>query len=356
MERHVIGRRHFLAGSLAGLGAAASGALVLPRDAAAQGSIVVTTYGGVWEQGIKASYIPCFEKKTGMKATPMLGAPAEWMAKVRANPQNPPLAILMNTELTALEAIELGLVDDIPLERVPNLKEIAKEALYEQYQKKGAMTHFASCVVVYNKKKIARRPETWEELFENTAKGVYGRHVTFPGASYPWTISILLWNIARTYGDDAKKMDTTFTKLRAMSKNVVKFWTSPAEIQNLFETGEATIGIYWDGRAWGWRDGGAGEWLDYYIPKPKGVMAGVIIQKVKNAPDAAWDYVNCAFDPRAQVEFGKLVRYSMSHPRAPLTEELRKGLTPWSMVEVPPADLIKYRSAWVERWNKEIGA
>jgi putative spermidine/putrescine transport system substrate-binding protein len=349
-------RRQFLAGSLAGLGAVAAADLVRPQPASAQAPLVVTTYGGVWEKGIRESYIPCFEKKTGGRATPMLGAPAEWMAKVRANPQTPPIHILMNSELFAIEAIEQGLVDEIPLDRVPNLKAITQEALYEQYQKRGAMTHFASCVLVYNKKRIARPPETWEEFFENTARGTYGRTVSVPGSAYPWTLSILLWNIARTYGDDIKKMDTTFAKLRAMQKNIVKFWTNPAEFQNLFETNEANLGIYWDGRAWGWRDAGNQDWLDYYIPKPKGVMAGIIVQKVKNAPDAAWDYLNCTLDPEAQFAFGKLVRYSMTHPKAPLTEELRRGLTKWEQVEVPPTDLIKYRSAWVERWNKEIGA
>lgn len=353
MTRSMVGRRQFLAGAVAGLGVVRG--LLDPREAAAQNSLIVTTYGGVWEKGIRESYIPCFERKTGWKATPMLGSPAEWMAKVRANPQTPPIHIIMNTELTAVEANDLGLVEEIPLDRVPNLKEVVKNTSYDLYQRKGAMTHFASSVLVYNKKKIAKRPETWEEFFENTAKGVYGRTVSLPGATYPWAISILLWKLARTYNDDVNKMDVAFAKLKAMQKNVVKFWTSPAEFQNLFEAGEATIGLYWDGRAWGWRDAGNQDWLDYYIPKPKGVIGAVVIQKVKNAPDIAWEYVNCAFEPAAQVAFGKLVRYSMTHPRAPIPDDLRKGLTKWEQVEVPPPDLIKFRSAWVERWNKEIG-
>lgn len=358
MVEQVIGRRELLTSVLSAIVVAATHSV--SRAQTLPSSIVVTSFGGVWEKALKESIAACFEKKTGVKATPLIGSLTEWMAKIRANPENPPVAVIWNTELLAIEAIQLGIVDEIPLDRVANLRKLVAEfpaaSLYEHYQRKGAMTTFASSVLVYNKKKIARPPATWEEFYENSAKGTYGKQVTVPGISYPWTISILLWNIARTYGDDISKMDIAFAKLRAIKNNVVKFWTSPADLQNLLETGEATIGIYWDGRAWGWRDGGAGDWLDYYVPGPRGVMGAAILQKVRNAPEIAWEFVNCAFDPNVQAAFATPTRYSPSHPMAPVSAELRKGMAPRTMVEMPPTDLIKYRSAWVERWNKEIGA
>lgn len=124
----------------------------------------------------------------------------------------------------------------------------------------------------------------------------------------------------------------------------------------LIETGEADILVYPDGRAWAFIDSGK-DWAGYINPKPGGYLAPVQIGVVKNSPDVAWDYLNCALSPEGQLGFASILRgYGVSNSKVALPDDLKQRITPWDQALFPPLRIIaKKMPEWLERWNKEVG-
>src|SRR5262249_19301782 len=81
--RAATGRRNFLKTTLA---AAATTTLALPRQSHAQsGTLVVTSYGGPWEQFMRDTIVPAYEKEhPGSKVELAIGLSKDWVAKMKA--------------------------------------------------------------------------------------------------------------------------------------------------------------------------------------------------------------------------------------------------------------------------------
>jgi len=82
-----IGRRRFLTATLAGAATALAATLVgQPRPAHGQGNtLVVTSYGGPWEQFMRDTIVPAYEKEhPGSKVELAIGLSKDWVAKMKA--------------------------------------------------------------------------------------------------------------------------------------------------------------------------------------------------------------------------------------------------------------------------------
>ena len=342
-------RREFLATTSA---VAAAGSLpAWAQDKPA--SITVTAYGGIWEKALRESFAECFKKKTGVGVTVMLGNSAQWMAKVQASPQKPPLAILINDPIGAFKAMELGLVEPITPDKVPTLREIPAK-FYEPWRSHGVAINFGNVGLGYSKKTVKNPPKGWKDFVEGAIRGDY--KVTLPSITYPFTPLMTLWPIANAYGGSVERIDIAFEKIKAMKKNVVKFWADAVEHLQLMETGEADIGPYWDGRAWAYQIDKGADWYGFHYPEPGGVTSGVIIQKVKNTPDIAWQFIDCALTAEAQSTFANTVWYPATNPNTKYPAKIQPVLPKPGETVIPPfEELHKRTAALVERWNKEIG-
>ena len=93
--------RHGIVAGIAAAGVGLSGA-ALAQD------ITVTSFGGIWEKAITECYAKEFEKRTGHKANVLIGSPAQWMSQIEANPEKPPISVLVSTESTTLAAGQKG--------------------------------------------------------------------------------------------------------------------------------------------------------------------------------------------------------------------------------------------------------
>ena len=51
------------------------------------------------------------------------------------------------------------------------------------------------------------------------------------------------------------------------------------------------------------------------------------------------------------------MNFGMTNKKVQYSEKVKGRITPWEKTRLPPVDrMAPYISAWVERWNKEIGA
>src|ERR1700722_6637150 len=86
--------------------------------------IVVAAYGGIWADSVKKNFAACFEKKTGVKVDVVTGESADWLARIRANPPNPPIHVVALAEADSLRAGQEGLLDKITVEKAANFADI----------------------------------------------------------------------------------------------------------------------------------------------------------------------------------------------------------------------------------------
>lgn len=346
-RRQFLGQSTLLAGALAGLSRP-----VWAEDRA----IVVTSYGGDWEKAIRQYVVPCFEKATGVRANVLVGQESEWIAKIVAQRDRPPIDVLVSSAEYVGRIKALGIADRIDPARVPNLRDIPP-LFFDPARDLGPAFDYGAAVICYNADKIKQPPSSIAEFIERATRGEYGRKVAIPGITYPWTTTVAIWNFADVLGGSVERPDAGFDAIRKLKPYVPKFYTSGPELLNLFRQGEAHIGVFWNGPFQSFSNGGArfAKWVN---PKEGGVMGVVVIHKIKNASDRAWDYVNCMLDPVAAAGFASvLVGYGVTNRKVIYPPSVGDKIVPTNDLRKPPFESIQTAlSSWTDRWNREIGA
>jgi putative spermidine/putrescine transport system substrate-binding protein len=340
--------RRMLVGALAI--ALVNPAQVFAETAAKPDKIVVAAYGGIWAESIKKNFVPCFEKKTGVKVDIITGESADWLARIRANPTKPPIDVLALGESDSLRAVREGLLDKITVEKVANFADVP-EKFHKAWDDRAVTMNFGGYGVMYNKEAIPNPPKTWREFIDAVADGKFGKRVSMPAGTYTWGPEFI-WLVSQQYDGN---IDTAFEKLKAASeKSVVKFWTTPVEALNLFGTKEVDAIVYWDGRANNFIDKG-NDWAGFYIPGPATFSGLAMLSKPKGSPDIAWEYINCALDPENQAKHAQTILYAVPNVKVVYPEAIKSKLVETDKVLVPPYNLIfDSFGSWIERWNKEI--
>jgi putative spermidine/putrescine transport system substrate-binding protein len=337
-------------------GVAAAGALgALPlgiRAATAQtsGRITVTSYGGTWEKAIREIYGPHFTKRTGVDIDVLLGGPPQWLAQIEANRQNPPIhTTLMSVEL-AIEGGRKGLFEKPTVEEVPNLKDVPQQFI-DVVEGHGVCSNYGAALLGYHRERVKSPPKSFKEFVDRTARGDF--RAALPGIGYAFTPTMLLWSLADIYGGGVDNVMPAFEAIKRMRPNAV-FWNSVTEFTGLLQTGEADIGVWFDGRIWEAYDSGA-KWLAMLNPEEGGAMIVTPVMKVANGPDIAWQFINTMLDPEPQLGFAKLQNYPVTNQRVVYPPELKERFTPWDKTRLPPfGKLAAVIPSWVDRWNREI--
>ncbi len=311
--------------------------------------IVVAAYGGIWTESVKKNFVPCFEKKTGVKVEIITGESADWLARIRANPSHPPIDVVALAEADSLRAGREGLLEQATVEKVPNLADIPDQ-FHKPWNDYSITQNMGGLGVMYNKSAIAKPPASWREFIDDVAAGKYGKRVSMPAGTYTWGPEFI-WLISQQYGGD---VDMAFKKLKEASKYVVKFWNTPVEALNLFGTKEVDALVYWDGRSINFIDKG-NDWAGFTLPGPKTIAGLALLSKVKNAPAVSWEYINCALAPENQLKHAETILYAVPNTKVVYPTAIKDKVMPADKASVPPYDQIFDKfGGWIERWNKEM--
>lgn len=172
LEGAVTRRELFRGLGRLGLGAAAATAVIgafgeAGMVAAAQSfkgqTLVVTSYGGTWQQFMEDEHIPAFEALTGAKVQLAIGLAKDWFAKMRAaGTKNPPYDVFVTNE-TYLAQLRLeGFFGSLPADKVPNLQFVPKEL--RQPKDVGVLGLVGPLGIAYRTDKVQSAPASWLDL------------------------------------------------------------------------------------------------------------------------------------------------------------------------------------------------
>jgi putative spermidine/putrescine transport system substrate-binding protein len=345
-----INRRTLLGGLAAGATALVPRSRVFAQ--AKPSRITVTSYGGIFEGAVRDTFVADFTKRTGVAADIQLGNPNQWMSQVEANPGKPPVDAVISSVDLVIEIGKKNLLEKPTVEKVPNLADIP-QYFVDICQGWGVCFDYGSGGIAYHKGRVKNPPKSLRELVDRTAKGEF--RASLPTVAFQPALQLLIWSLNDALGGTLDNITPVIDAVKRMKPNTV-FWSSVTDFLNHLQSGEADIGLYYDGRVWAAYDSGM-TFLDFINPSEGAVMTPIAVVKPTNAPPIAWEYINSMLAPEPQTEFGNRMNFGMTNKKVHYSEKVKDRITPWEKTRLPPVDrMAPYVSQWVERWNKEIGA
>ena len=344
-----VDRRRFLGSALTASAALA----VAPRLAWAQGGgiIVVTSYGGPWEQFMRGTIVPAFEKENpGTKVELAIGLSKDWVAKLKAaGKDNPPYDVIVTNEVWAAPLRADGYYTK--LAAVPNLKDVAPNLKIKDDT--GVLALVGPIGISYRTDKIKTPPKTWKDLWTVPEyKGKIGIYNIVNSAGQMFVcLTSKLW----TGGD--KDIDAAYKKIAELKP--FKQTDFSGDMEKLLVQGEVLVGILDMPAAIRLKKAGAP--IGWVAPSDGLIMfeQDVAVTAGSKNKSAAFAYVNWMLKKETQEMWLRQFYWLPANTQVKMPEDLR-SLFPATQADIPKILLWDWlwineqRPKLVDRWNREM--
>ncbi len=358
-----IHRRSLLAGS-----AALGMAPVLGRAARAQGapggalegSVVIRTTGGAFEQALKRNFFDPFTKATGVRVVPFVASYGDMMAKATAMETAGRVEWdIISPQYYELSKLSNLLTDLGDCSAMPN---VAAQGVPNACGRYGVLYVVGGQFLAYNPEVFRNdKPASWVD-FWNVDK--FPGQRALPNTGSPW--ATLIAALVADGEEPAKlfplDLDRAFAKLDQIKPHVAVWWRTGAQSQQVMRSGNAVMSLMWSGTAYDAKKQGVP--LDWSWTNAVADFGAWAILKGAPHPNAARAFIDFYMsNPEAHGAFSREMGYTTSSRagQALLTpaEKQELGADPATAQQIisPNADwLEQYRASTLERWNKWISA
>ncbi|WNZ26263.1 extracellular solute-binding protein [Leptolyngbya sp. NK1-12] len=320
-----------------------------------KGQLIVTTYGGSWEEGHRTKLVGSFTQKHNADVKVISEPGLEAVTKIIAAKQNPPYDVVLIPEGPMFMAAEEGVLEPFSAELSQHYANILP-----QYHNEGLAPMVASQVlgIAYNPKRISTPPTSLLDLW----KPGYRDRVGLPSIKSGLGTTFLV-ELARLEGGGENDAEAAFRKLAELRPNLAAVAPNPGTLATLLEQGEIDIAPHWFDYISGIKAKGAS--VDWIAPTDKLASSSSSLQAVKNAPagrELAASYIDQALSLDIQTAMAQPpYNFLPTHKDAPVPAELATKLGKTTMTElsdilfIPDWKIINQnRAAWIERFNKEV--
>ncbi|WP_433509470.1 ABC transporter substrate-binding protein [Nonomuraea sp. CA-143628] len=346
-------RRSLAAAGLAGaLGlTAACGA---PVPSAAPGTLVVAGYGGSYEEAFKQSVIPGFEKSCGCKVSYIAGSSTDTVAKLKAQQNAPQIDVALIDDGVQNQAVQAGLLAKLDPKTVTNLPNVIDIARLPDDVGVGFSlnaTGLAYNTDYYRKNGLAA-PKRLADLENPKLKG----KLVMPSITQTYGLGALLI-AARVGGGSESAIDPGFAGVKKVAANAVTFDTT-ADVSNYFLQGQAVASVWGNSRVRLLAKKGFP--IEFVYPEEGALPLIATVNVVNKAPhaDLGQKFVNTLLDPAAQKLMAEVNFNGPTVKGVTLDPALAKQVVGQEHADqlrkLDWATINKNRSAWTDRWNKEI--
>jgi putative spermidine/putrescine transport system substrate-binding protein len=295
-----------LAGAMLGL------ALIAPA-AQAQNALVVSVWGGNWKDTVDKVIGKAFTAKTGMPVEFEVGGTIDRLAKARVAKGNPLVDLNFTTTHVARLYISDGLYEKLDMAKLPNAREIAKEAIRSDY-------HVGSWAYVYT---VVYRPDLvkeditkWSDLWKPSLKGKIAMPDFDP--SHIITIAALM------EGGNEVNWQKGEAKLKQLKDSIAAFFSTDAQSQDLMKTGQAPVQVMLSVNAYHLQEQGIQvkvvQPTDY--PGIVGIDTMAVMAGTKKSA-AAHQFIDVALSKEVQADLVKALRAGPVNLGAPVPAKLK---------------------------------
>ena len=268
--------------------------------AEAQNALVVSAWGGNWKDSLEKIVAKNFTAKTGIPVEFEVGGTIDRLAKARVAKGNPLVDVTFTTSHVGRLYISDGLIQPLDMSKLPNAKDLAKEAIRSEYHL-GVWAYVYT--VVYRPDLVKEDITKWSDLWKPSLKGKIAMPDFDP--SHIITIAALMEGGNETTWEKGQK------KLMELKPQIAAFFATDAQSQDLMKTGQAPVQVMLSVNAYHLIDQGIAVKLvqpaDY--PGVVGIDTMTIMTGTKKA-DAAYQFINMALAKDIQAELVKSLKAS----------------------------------------------
>jgi spermidine/putrescine-binding protein len=287
-----------------------------------------------WSEYIPQSVLDDFAKEYGVKVNyDAYGSNEEMMAKLQAGGTQYDIVVPSTFMVEAMA--KAGLLQELDQKLIPNLKNVESRFLnlkHDPGNKLSVPYMWGTVGIAYNKTKVEKAPESWQDLLNPKYKG---KIVVVDAAREAMGIGMQAagksWNDTNP---DAMKAGGEWLKKLAPS---VLAWDSDNPKGALI-SGDAWLGVVWNGEAA--LAMGENKEIEYVIPKEGGMLwldSMVIPKSAKNAY-TAHVFINYILRPEVAAKIGEEFPYGLPNTEGLklLPDEIKQNKASY-----PPAEWLK---------------
>jgi putative spermidine/putrescine transport system substrate-binding protein len=318
-------------------------------------------WGGAEGDAIVKHCVKPFEERTGHKVVYEHGATSATVAKIKAQRADPEFDIVFTGVLGTYNLKRDDLIVPVDFDRIPNSKHIPDNlrSIADGY---GLGWALWITTMVYNTDVVKTPPTSWNDMWDPKYEG----HVVLPPAA--WTDGanvVVAANILA--GSDYKTNDAPgFEKLAMLKDNLLLFGENPAQVAQLFKSGDIHIGAYPIGIFVPYfKDGGYPIGIQTHQLKEGFFADPLVLQIVKNHPgdlDVIYDFLNQSVDAdTCQIGVGRDIWYSPVSTAVKMTPDLEDapgiviGEDKLKKIIVLDYDVVAAKHpAWSEEMNRVL--
>jgi putative spermidine/putrescine transport system substrate-binding protein len=319
--------------------------------ATAQNSLVVAGSGGSTEKTVRDHIIPAFEKAHNVKITYVAGNSTDTLAKLQAQKDNQVIDVAMIDDGPMMRAVSLGFC--APLQGIDETK------LHKVARLPGGKAYGTGLIatgLMYNteifKKNGWAAPTSWNDLKDPKFKG----KVVMPPLNNGYGLLTVVM-LARMNGGGEKNIDPGFRVMKeSVGPNILAYEPSPAKQAELFQTGQAVLGVWGSSRVQALAASGAP--VDFVYPKEgaPAIMTAICPVAKKTVSPVAHAFVKMMLEPEAQQLMAEFAGFA---PVNTLTKLTKVGMMPVGdaarmLVAADWNTINPVRDDWNKRWVREI--
>lgn len=349
-DRFVVDRRQWLAGAGALAAGAAAPALLAGPAQAQSGQIVVSNWGGDWnDRTVKLMEAPLVESK-GIRIVRDLGLEPERKAKLLAERKLPrgTVDIAHLNDSDAFEMNSHDVAEQLDFAKIPNAKDIVP-ALRKPY---AVPWLYSGVVIIYNKDKVKEPPQSYKDVWDPKFAGRVGltNQLYF---NYMMIASLVDSGNLTSVEKGREKL----VELR--SKVQPRIYATHQQMQAALASGEVDIVLNYKARGLQWAKDGLPLAIAYPKEGAVSITFGAIMPKRAPNKEAGYHYLNSMLDPKAMADLAAASFYAPANGAAQLDPQLR-ALIDFSEAERAQlkfpdyAYVAKSTAEWLEWWNKNV--
>lgn len=271
---------------------------LLRSEARAQDALVVSVWGGNWKNTVESVIGKAFTAKTGIPVEYEVGGTIDRLAKARVAKGNPLVDLNFTTTHVARLYMSDGLYGKLDMAKIPNAKEIAREAIRSDYHL-GTWAYVYT--VVYRPDLVKEEITKWSDLWKPSLKG----KIALPDFDPSHIITIA----ALMEGGNEVSWQKGEARLKQLKGSVAAFYSTDAQSQDLMKTGQAPVQVMLSVNAYHLQEQGIAvkvvQPTDY--PGIVGIDTVAVMAGTKKAA-AAHQFIDVALSKGIQAELVKALR------------------------------------------------
>ena len=322
--------------------------------AAAEGTLTLAAYSGVFEDNYRAAVVEPFMKANpGIKVTYYpAGASAQTLGVLRSQKAAPQIDVVLFDVSVAKGASDDGLLDDIS--DLPVMKELLPSAFTKGVL--GAAGTFDNYVMLYSPKNVHPAPTSWKVFWDPKYKDRIA--ITAPpdivGISFT-----LMANKTWGGGDYRQSVETGIAKIAEMAPRVLS-WNPTPDPYTFVIQGQADLAVGWNARGQFYSAQSSGR-LAVAIPDEGSLFQVNQMCLVKGSKNLgpARAFISYALGATAQKAFTERMFYAPVNAHAQISPAAlaKTAATPERMANMLAVDwleIARIRAGILEQWRRRI--